>query len=472
MKSSVYISAEHIQVIGYAGKNVKQVATYPIPEGTMFNGTIMDGTFLSECLTNMKQEHPKLFKAGVSLVVDGSSILTRKLATPRLSHKQYLQRVRDDFVDSISDTNELVCGYRKLSDGTILGCGVGKAQVDSYIETFKAAGIKLTSIRVGAELLHSLVSSTKALQEQTIVLNVLDGTTMLSAVFVQGNNIMLQRTRLYGDEKEQILKQIIENLSNLNQFAQSQKHPEISQSFYIGLTTADVNMLEGMNTHEGIRVVPMAFQSETPIPPAAHFAYLNIRFGQGAVDLVEARRELDRFIKSKKPKRYWIPAFAVYAVILIGIAGWLWWDLRGIQERVDNINSFLFSPSSVDARAELNGLIQETSHIERIAVQFNNRLSWESTMPTAASHMVERILFGHGMDVYISTFDFNEVTGVVRVSAATRDARLAFDYIQILYFMELAEQVIFTGYNIGADDMYNFSIDIYLAIGEDEYADQ
>ena len=175
MKSSIYISAEQIQVLGYSGKKVKRVATFPLPEGTMFNGNIMDATFLTECLVSMRKDNPALFKGGVSLVVDGGSIPTRRLTVPRLSHKQYMQRVRDDFADSIADSNAMVCAYRKMGDGTILGCGVNKSQVDSYISTFSAAKIKLTSIHIGAEQLYTLVKTTPALQESTIVLNVLDG---------------------------------------------------------------------------------------------------------------------------------------------------------------------------------------------------------------------------------------------------------------------------------------------------------
>jgi len=72
MESSIYVSAEQIQAIGYNGGAVVSFAAFPLPEGTMYNGTITDGAFLAECLASMKKENSDLFKGGVTLIVDGS----------------------------------------------------------------------------------------------------------------------------------------------------------------------------------------------------------------------------------------------------------------------------------------------------------------------------------------------------------------------------------------------------------------
>jgi Tfp pilus assembly PilM family ATPase len=468
MKSTVYISAEQIQVIGYAKKQIKRVVTFPVPEGTMYNGTIMDSAFLSECLALMKKDNPKLFKKGVSLVADGSSILTRRLTTPRLSHKQYLQRVRDDFVDSISDTNDLVCAYRKLGDGAILGCAVNRTQVDSYISTFKAAGIKLTNIHIGAELLHALVRNDRRLQQATVVLNVLDGLMMLSMIFVKGNNILMQRTRLYGDEKAQINNQIIESLNTLNQFAQSQKHDEISQSYYLGMDVADIIELEGLNNHEGIKISPLVlYAGKEDVPPEAHFACLDMQYGQKGMDLIEARRELDRYIRSKRPKKLWIPVLTAYAAVLVGLALYLWLEVRDVESRTAEINAFIQRQDITDAQAELNRLMYETNSVYRISQQFNARAEWEETLALAASHMLDQIIFSHGLDVTISSFNFNEATGVVLVSAITPDAQTSMSYVTALYDMGVARNVVYFGFGPGRDG-YAFNVDIYLAIGGDE----
>ncbi|MCL2602961.1 MAG: hypothetical protein FWD90_00610 [Defluviitaleaceae bacterium] len=465
MKTSIYVSADQILAIGYSGKTVAKVADHPLPEGTMFNGNIMDAPFLAECLTSMRKDHPDMFKGGVSLVVDGSSILTRRLTTPKLSHKHYLQRVRDDFVDSFSDTNELVAAYKKLSDGTILGCGVSSTQVDSYMSTFKSAGIKLTGIHVGTELLYTLVRSTAFLQKATIVLNLLDGNTMLSAVFVKGNNIMMQRTRLYGDEKEQIHTQIVESLSNLNQFVQSQKYDEITQSYYMGITNADMVLLQERDTHEGINLSKLVlYKGVIELPPDAHFACLNMQYGNTGINLIAARRALDKYIRSKRTKKWWIPVLVVYAAVMIGVAGYLYLELRDVQAQIDEVEAFLFDPENVAAMDEINELISETNNIYRISQQFSDRIDWEETMPPAVSRMVSQILHGHGIEVNIASFEFNEVTGVVRISATSASNTIANDYIEALKAIGAARDVMYTGYGPGADG-FAFTIDVILNAG-------
>ena len=223
MKSSIYVSAEQIQVIGHLGGAVRRYVTYPIPEGTMFNGTITDSAFLAECLMSLKREHSELFSSGTTLIVDGSTILSRRITSPNLSHKQYLQLVRDDFADSIDSTDNLVCGYHKLQsvENAILACAVNKAQVDSYISTFNEAGIKLSGIHIGVDTILGLVKSRADLQQGTIVINVIDGLTMLSMLFENGNNIFISRSRLYGEEKEQVFRSVLENLNGLIQFTRS-----------------------------------------------------------------------------------------------------------------------------------------------------------------------------------------------------------------------------------------------------------
>ena len=472
MKSSVYISAEQIQVIGYTKRGVQRVATFPLPEGTMFNGNIMDSPFLSECLADMKREHGALFKGAVSLVVDGSSILTRKLATPRLRHKQYLQRVRDDFVDSIQDKADMVAAYTKVNPNTLLGCAVGKGQVDNYISTFKAAGITLTSIHVGIELLHNLVRANAALQQSTIVLNVLDGNTMLSAMFVKGENAMMQRTRLYGEEKEEIFRQAVENLQNLNQFAQSQRIEEISQSYYLGVNAADIDILQRHSPNDNIAITPLLLQSDHhDLPPETHFAYLNMKYAHGGIDLIAARRALDAFVKSQRPKRLWIPLTALYAIAMLGAGGFLFWQVHQATQNANSIEAYINDPARVALIAELDTLNREANEVLRISNQFNARLDWEATMPAASRTVLNQVIFDHGVDVRIRTLEFNEVSGVVRVSAQTHTAQIANDYVRALYDIGVAHNVIFTGYNMSGG-VYTFSVDIYLYLERgDGYAD-
>ena len=467
MKSSIYVSAEQIQVIGYTGGTVRRYASFPIPEGTVYNGTITDSAFLTDCLISMKRDYPDLFKTGVTLVVDGSTILSRRIVTPRLSGKQYLQLVRDDFNDSIENTDDLVCGYRKLpsSENAILACGVSKAQVDSYISTFMAAGIKLESIRIGVETILSFVKAKHELQDSAVVINIIDGFTMLSMLFINGSNVFMTRSRLYGDDKDLVIQNILENLNGLIQFTRSQKLGEITRSYYLGVNESDIRLMEAFNPHTDIRLGTLTiFESFGEIPADAHFSCLNMLYGGDGIDLIQARSDLDKYIKSKRPKKRWIPLLTAYILVLVAIAAYLWWENSKIDSGISEIQSYINSPAIVTVLSDLDKLNQEASYYENVLQQVEDKAAWEGALPKATSIMLDKIIYFHGVDVHVTSFEFNESTGVVRVSANCADANISADYVDALYFSGVASSVNYQGYGSMADGVFTFTVDITLNI--------
>jgi hypothetical protein len=472
LKISMYISAEQIQVIGYSGdKNIEHFVTHSLPEGAMYNGTIMDAALLTECLVSLKRDNPGLLDKGVYLVVDGSSVLSRRMVVPKLHSKQYLQLVRDEFVESIGDVNDLVCGYCKMSsaENAILGCAVNKVMVDRYTSIFEEAEIKLNSIRIGVELLLDFVKSKAELQKSTVVLNVLDGLTMLSMIFVDGDNIFMSRSRLYGEEKEQVFGNVIESLNGLIQFVQSQNHGDITASYYLGVSKADVQLLAARNPHSGIRIDTFVLNEN--VPPQAHFAGLNMYFGNRKIELLEARKQLDRYIEKKRKKKVWIPILAAYGFIVLAAAGFLRFEIYRTIRDIHEINDYITSPVVTEKRQELNRLTQRINHYNDIVRQIGNKEAWEARMPSATRDLLDFIIFNHGIEVNVTSFDFNQQSGIVRVAATAPDARYSVDYVDILYEHGVAENVNYQGYGSGAGGVFHFSVDIKLLLDTDETED-
>ena len=465
MKTSVYVSARQIQVIGYTGNTVERYVTYPVPEGTVYNGMITDSALLAECLGLMKRDDPELFKNDVSLVVDGSTILTRRLTTPKLSNKQYLQLVRDDFADSAESADDLVCGFRKLdsTENAILACAVNKVQVDSYISTFSEAGIKLNAIHTGVGMLLSFVKSKPELQNSTIVLNVIDGPTMLSMLFENGNNIFMSRTRLYGDEKEQVFQSVLENLNGLIQFTRSQNIGEITESYYLGVDGNDLRLLDAFNPYTTIRIGTLAvYTGQTDIPPNAQFACLDMLFGDTGLNLIVSRAQLDKHIKSKRPKRRWIPLLVVLAVILAAPTVYLLVEVNRTETMISNVRDYIISPTVSTKRAELEELSNETSFYIDIVRQIDEKNGWEASLPLASSRVIDLIVHQHGVDVTVMSFDFNESTGTIRVIASFTVIGESADYVDALYASDFIRSIDYKGFNVGSDGTFTFPVDITL----------
>ena len=467
MKSSIYVSAEQIQVIGHLGSTVRRYVTYPLPEGTMYNGTITDSAFLIECLMSLKREHSDLFGGGTTLIVDGSTILSRRIASPNLNHKQYLQLVRDDFADSVDSTDNLVCGYHRLpsAENAILACAVNKAQVDSYISTFNEAGIRLSGINIGVDAILGFVKSRPDLQQSTIVINVIDGLTMLSMLFENGNNIFISRSRLYGEEKEQVYRSVLENLNGLIQFTRSQKISEITRSYYMGISDADMQLLDAFNPHTDIALSPLsAYLGKGELPPEAHFASLNMLFG-GGIDLLAARIALDKYVKSQRPKKLWIPFLAIYILVLAAIASVLGYLVIQETRKINEINEYIKRPAIVEKLNEIGILQRETRFYNEIIRQVDEKADWEESMPLASSRTLNTIIVTHGVDVEVRNFEFNADTGVLRVRATCEDATVASDYVDALYDFGVAQKIEYRGYGSTMDGDFVFTIDITLKTG-------
>ena len=467
MKSSIYISPEQIQVISHSGGKVNKFVTYPIPEGTMYSGTIIDGAFLAECLASMKKEHPELFKGKTTMVADGSSILTRRIVTPKLSHKQYQQLVRDDFADAIEDTDNLVCGYHKLeaADHTILGCTIDKTHVDSYISTFKTAGIRLDAIHVGAEEIISYVKSKPELQELTVAVNVVDGPVMLSMLFEHGRNVFITRTRLYGEEKEMLFQNMLEPLNGLIQFARAQQFADIKWSYYLGLNSADERLLDALNPHPEISVgVLDPYAGHEGLSPSAHFVCLNMMFGDNSIDLLAARRDLDKYKKSKRPKKLWIPIMAAYVVLLALPIVYLKLNVDKADDKVREVMAYIEAPAAIEKKLELDALSRETNLYGGAITQVEEKAAWEDAMPKARSDMLDLIIYSHGVDVTVMSFEFDEKTGVVQVKATCADAGVSTDYVDALYRSKVAKSVDYKGYGSDAEGLFSFTVDITLNV--------
>jgi hypothetical protein len=472
MKASIYISGEEIQVVGYRGTTVEKYITWPLPEGTMYNGMITDRAHLLECLTSMKKENPSIFKNGASLIVDGSTILSRRIVSPKLNHKQYQQLARDDFADSVENTMEMVCGYYRPEPAAILACAVNKEQVESYIFTFKEAGIRLDTVHVGIEAVLRYVKSKKELQQGSIVLNIVDGVTMFSLLFENGVNVFMTRSRLYGEEKSQMFQQVLENLNGLVNFAQSQKLDEVTRSYYMGVDEDDMRLLEALNPHTDIELHTLGpDQAKRTLPPSAHLVYLNVLY-KFSIDLVAAHKELTVLLHGKSLGSVLLPLIIVYILVMAAPTSWLLINVNSRQSDVNQVSAFLNDPEVQEVINELNRLNARMSFYQNFDRQVGDKNDWLRNIPKQSSYVLDMIMYDHGQRVTVTRYDFNQDQGIVRITASCDNAFVATDYVDVLLDSGIAWDVTYRGYGRGSDDDFTFSIDIMLtAEGDEEDAD-
>lgn len=476
MKSSVYISSEKITVIGFEKKGrgaaVRAYAECPLPEETMINGKITDPAQLAACLTELKKNNAALFTEP-SLTVDGSNILTKRVNAPQLNKWQYLQLVRDEFADT-AEADALICDYQLLetaSDnkpGVILACAVEKSQVNSYVETFREAGINLISIRLGVQSLINYVDTRLKTAERPLVFNVVDGFSVLSMIFVNGVNTFLSRTRLYGETREQLVTNILDNLSGLNQFNKSAKFEDLAYSYYLGLSDGDMELMNSLNPYPDISLLKGdIFQNADGaafLPEYAAFPYLHILLNEKHIDLLRSVKMINRLEEKKKPKKLWVPAIAgVVALIAVTIAALIFLT-SGLDNKISEINEYLESADVTERLENIAILENEIAVLNDIINQANGITDLlEAKTPLTVDAL--NLIINTSPNVSVSGLNFTEDGGTVRLSGSVPALDDLVRYVENLKLYKIVDDVTYRGYDADREGVYSFTIDVYLAYG-------
>ncbi len=475
MKSSIYISSEQIEVVGYTGKGsnitIVDSITAPLPEGTIINGKIIDSGQLLDAIKYMMTMNATLFK-DPSLVVDGSLIVAKRLTVPKLSKNQYLKLIQDDFADTSENFEDLVCGYEMAkgndpSQTAILACGTARENIEVYLAVFKDAGIKLSAIRVGVSAVIGYVASTPSLQDRSVVINLIDGVTMLSMIFENGVNVFISRTRLYSENEQEFTERLIENLNGLIQFNRSQNFQDITHSYYLGLSHEQLADLALAYTDTNIEVQSLrlgAVSGNQSISYKTYFSILGAMLSDNSIDFISSISQLEKFAKNQRPKNYWIPILAGLVVVLSIPAVMLYAKTQGFNKEITKIVNYIRGDEVVAKSKELDTIISKTSEYLSLEAMINEKRKTDKSKATIDNKILDLITTTHKERTTATMLDFDETTGVIRVNGQSATEKDSSAYVEELKKSKLISNITYTGYSYSSDGRFNFSIDVKLAI--------
>ncbi len=479
MKSSIYISPEQIEIIGYIGKGrgivVKEVLSRELPEGVIINGKITDAGQLLEVIRYLRAHKPEFF-ISPTLIVDGSSIVSKRIAVPKLSKKQYQRLIHDDFADTADNIDELVCGYQEVdsldsSQTAILACATAKENVESYVSVFKEAGVRIKAIRVGVQSVINYVASRADFHKKCVVINIVDGVTMLSMIFDNGTNVFVSRTRLYTEDYEEFVQRLQENLSGLVQFNRSQKFGDIACSYYLGLSNEDVALLNEINPHSDVRIEKLnlagSINSNIELSNKTHLSVLGAMLPDSSIDFINSIKQLEKLKKRERPKRYWIPVIIGTVVLLAIPSAYLFYASSQIYKEIAEINDYMQNPDIVAKSEAIDKIIAETAHITDIATQRELNNKADNRLPDITNQVLDLITTTLTEKTTVTTLAFDEKTGIIRVSAYSATERDSAAYVEEIKKSKLIDSVSYKGYNHGNEGQFIFSIDVKLSVEEE-----
>lgn len=252
MITSVYISNEKIQVLtGDLDKkgrlDVKACMYVTLPEKAITNGVVSDELGLKESIQKLWDKY-NLPKKDVSLVIDSSTILNKKVACPILPKNSIPNIVQDEFRDVEGFANFLF-DYTVLEDGSkgeplLFANAVGKELVAAYIRSFKGCGIELNRINTAINAEISLIKANPATTNDTEIVVNLDPANLTSVLYIDGVYSFASRSRLMEERGSEASRmEIVRALSSLIQFARSENSQKPVKAVYIcGMVESEADL--------------------------------------------------------------------------------------------------------------------------------------------------------------------------------------------------------------------------------------
>lgn len=261
VKTSVYISNESIQVVtgSFSGRKVviKDIVETKVQEGCILNGVITDAQAMKQGI-----ESAHIDAKSISLVIDGTSIMTKLLEVPLLKDKEKLRVVIADSFQDIENRDNMITDYMVLDEknaqggATVLATLVEKDFIAEYIELFESAGLKIDSIDISLSCMIKYIMNINRLIDETFVYAVVDKHTVTFVLFVEGDYRFSRRIRIMNEnDTDEMFEELVRTLLNLIQFNKSEKTAhDITDFYFSGLKKADYDFYRKLTDAIGVNV--------------------------------------------------------------------------------------------------------------------------------------------------------------------------------------------------------------------------
>lgn len=278
MKTSIYMSNQIVSIIvGDSPKKIAGMYRTVLPEGCMINGIITSNNKISDYLKDyfIKKNIPL---DDVSLVIDSTQILTKVLELPRLKEDELIS-VIDKEMNELTDGDTLVYDYLVLKEDKMkvryLACAIDESIIESYMELFSNFDVKLSRLNIALGATIKMIEKISLMNNQTGVVIINDGDSLMSVLYENGEYIFSSHTRLYSQHGSlAFANDISRNIEGLQQFLSSQKSQYQINNVYLAgfnqedfdickasIDIANVNITELGNDHYNLSS-PNSFEDE------------------------------------------------------------------------------------------------------------------------------------------------------------------------------------------------------------------
>lgn len=460
MKKVLYINNDQVRIL-LADLKKGEVKVIKSLEYTLEPGSVINGVLIrTNEILNILKGNRNLLK-GATVVLNSSNIQIKKLDHPELKGNKLDKYIRKEF--SIPDDGSLIYGTlsRKFENQyRTIFMGVPSELIKSYLNLFDDAKIKLGRFEILQNGMAKFVKGKQDLKGQNFVLNLIEGSNLISVLIEAGEYVLTDRNRLIAEpNSESFLDELLQKLSSMIQFNKSQKSPNlIAKSYYVGLDRDKLLTLEDKSVamNVGIEVVGFIDDSLHEKVGLTHFCcFMGLAEEKADIDLLKQFKKY----ASKAKKRNW-KMIAILLALIVVIGGFTIVKMKNTYTEKEN--AYYESKISGTANAkELTELIykqNQTMSIPAIIQELNTAKNDGVNNELLNSSKLLKIMEVAEKSITINSIEGNGSNGSLIIDGTGSDEFSTSNFVSNLKETEMFSSVEYSGYISTRADEYSFTV--------------
>ncbi len=459
---TVYLTNTEIQAVSGSviGKKYRlnRVWRQELPPDALHNGEVTDAVLLKEAVTAFWKEN-KLPKTA-NLVINGSRFVLKTIDAPQIRGRRLRAFIAREYSDLDRSSQPVFTCFPLSADAKkkqvqYLAAVGERPFLTKIIGIFQQAGVKINAADSSLGCSIRVLRSLSALKKKTCIVQLLEGNSLTSLLFVNGEYAYSTANRMTAaPDTFEFGISVARIVSSILQFGKAQYADDpVTDVFLGGLSmdgtevciesiaqmdpTLEVSALSGTGIVSGTA----AGQFHEVIPAVG-----GLSMPQELQLLKELRTNTDKKKNTWSIVKILLPAVA--ALLVTGtIFGVLLTRRAALKRELKGLNDFLLNPQYISAGTEYDAKKAELQELEKLMEASEKAIGRVGSYPLPTSEVADVIYrCADGLaDVTITGYD--SVTGVLSVSSSAEDVAVVNRYIELLRQEDVFSDVYYTGYS-------------------------
>lgn len=468
MSVTVFLSNTNIQIVvgsGTAnGAKVKNMVSVGVPDGAVLNGVVMDENALVAAIRECWKLN-KLPRNNVTLILNSPQLRASLVDMPVMPDKktgEYVQReVKDARLQKpVTAWYMLAKNTRNKTQRVV--AEITEAQfIDTYVDIFAKAGIKLTDIHDGVSLVISLLGG--ATRNKTVVYMILDGTSLVTIFFSKGQYFYHSTKRVFNQPgSTEFAREIFGAVSEIRQFSSAQKLDDtIEELQFAGIGDQQISRLEyDLNSIDSsIKLSAVACPSYVKTKAnAKQFPYFVYpiagltKLSNSRLDIMTAnKKSTDAFVKRKNALKVIIPAAGIILLLVLTYVGLVVFGSHKKKQLIalQAENSNPVTVENAERYEEISDVIKNVGGKQGALNLFNRYIDSYPIPDSKVNTIISNTAQKYGVKVIFNSYDAG--SGIFSITTEASEVEKINKFIADLMDMENFERVDYTGYSAFED---------------------